>query len=566
MLSQLLTTLSNEPDTNIRLALMESWIDDNPDTLTKEELDDVFYQHLVDVTRQKLLVIRNTTNVFKAASLKTDLVNWLRIFVNDKQDVQKLVEVYSSEIKETETYTLRQLRELSLGYKDYYLVQGLIRKNILLLIVGAPKTGKSLFVTNLIVRLIQGEPFLNRTTSKSKVLFLQNEENVISTYKRVYNNGLQYLEAKEPALFEELLDSESLVVAKHLDLVVDKNTIFKLLEDSQADVLVVDSLGASIRKSGLTEYSPELATVLYEWQDLAHSKNVTVLVLHHSTKMDSTDSKSGMIKGVAGTNALVRANDGLFKLHPSKKAGIVDLFTIPRDGTPEELELRYTEGEASFWTFEVEKEKTLSPENVQLQNSIMRLLMEQYNIWKANATDEDEDVYGYTLTELVDILAVPRTDLIKRLNNMCETEGIARRIHDRKFIYSLPASGESWLIAYLEAEQEEVRKAEERKQIDIKMAEKVKNTKTKEEFIELIKGWTDEEKKRVFALLDSATKLEKQLLVTPPKYPINSQVMIEDIVVTVLSVQIKEGKHMYTVRDDSGNTFCDYIEEQLKPV
>jgi KaiC/GvpD/RAD55 family RecA-like ATPase len=562
MLNNLLIMLSNEPDSSRRLVLMDDWLVDNPDIMSKEELEDQFYQYLEDITRERLLLIRDAPNPFKSASLKNDLVNWLKLFVSDKQDLQRLIETYSSEAKEAETYTLAQLRELAKDHKDFYLVQGLIRKNILLLIVGAPKTGKSLFATNLAVRVIQGEPFLNRNTYKSRVLFLQNEENVINTYKRIYNNGLQLLEAQEPELFNELLDSENLLIAKHLDLVVDKKTIIKTLEESEADVLIIDSLAASIRKSGLTEYSPELAGVLYDYQEIAHTRNVTILVLHHSTKMDSTESKTSMIRGVGGSNALVRANDGLFKLHP-RKDGDVDLFTIPRDGNPEELVIRYVEEEASFWSFEVKAEKTLSPENIALQNSILRLLLESYLLWKESVTEDDTEVGGLNLTELVDILAVPRMDIIKRLNHMYDTEGISRRISQRKYVYHIPASGESWLLAYLEVEEAEKRRQQEQQEIDARMATAVRNTKTREEFLALIQNWTDEEKKRVFNLIDPAIRLEKMLLVNPPKYPVGTALTVEGIEVFVAEVKIKEGKHLYNIRDAAGNVLTEYLEEQL---
>lgn len=555
--------LSNEPDSSRRLALMDDWVEANPDTVSKNELEDLFYQYLEDLTREKLLNIRNSPNPFRAAALKTELVSWLKLFVSDKQDLQRLIETYSSEAKEAETYTLSQLRELAKDHKDYYLVQGLIRKNILLLIVGAPKTGKSLFATNLAVRVIQGQPFLNRNTFKSRVLFLQNEENVINTYKRIYNNGLQLLEAQEPELFEELLDSENLVIAKHLDLVTDKATIIKTLETSEADVLIIDSLAASIRKSGLTEYSPELAGVLYDYQEIAHTRDVTILVLHHSTKMDSTESKTTMIRGVGGSNALVRANDGLFKLHP-RKDGDVDLFTIPRDGTPEELVLRYVEEEASFWSFEVKAEKTLSPENIQLQNSIIRLLLEQYNVWKETATSDDIEVAGLNLTELVDVLAVPRADVVKRLNHMYDTEGIARRIDNRKYVYHIPASGESWLLSYLEVEEAEQAKAQQQLEIDTRMANAVRNTNTREEFLQLLQGWSDEEKKRVFNLIDPQTRINKMLLVNPPRYSVGASVRVEGIEVQVSAVTLKDGKHMYTIQDSQGNQIPDYLEEQLE--
>jgi archaellum biogenesis ATPase FlaH len=571
MISNLLLMLSNEPDSARRSALMHDWLEDNPNTYSQEELEELFFQYLVNVTREKLVIVRNTTNIFKAVSLKTDLVNWLKLFVSDKQDIQKLIEIYSTEIKENEVYNLRQLRSIALEHKDNYLVQGLFRKGVLFLVAGAPKTGKSLLATNLGVCLIQGTPFLNRATLKSRVVFIQNEEPLPGTYHRIYNNGLQFLEASQPELFEELLDSHDLIVAKHLDLSVDKASIVKVIEDHEADVLIVDSLGASIRRSGLTEYSTELIPLLYEWQDYAHTHNVNIFILHHTTKMNagrqsSDESKAvptqtRLIGATAGHNGIMRANDGAVFLQPGKTPGTVVLYTIPRDGVPEELLLEHEEDEASFWNFKVKKENTLTSENIQLQNSVLRLLLEQYNLWQES---DDEKVYGYTLTELMDILGVPRPDLVKRLNQMTDTQGISRRTEKGRFIYHIPANGESWLLAYLEIEEAEQAKAQQQLEIDARMANAVRNTRTREEFLQLLQGWSDEEKKRVFNLIDPQTRIDKMLLVNPPRYSVGASVRVEGIEVQVSAVTLKDGKHMYTIQDSQGNQIPDYLEEQLE--
>lgn len=563
MLESILVQLSNEPDSNKRIELMESWVEDNPNSLTREELEEEFYLYLEEVTRNKLIQIRNETKPFKAASLKTELISWLKLFVQDKDDLKRLIETYSCEINPVKAYTLSELRELAQAHEDQYLVQGLIRTSILLLLVAAPKTGKSLFITHLAVQVVRGLDFLNRQTKKSKVLYIQNEEHLANTYKRVYYNGLQYWEAQEPQLFQELYESNDLVVLKNVDIVTDKQFILNKLEELGSTVLIVDSLGASLRTSGLTEYSPELTGVLYDYQKIAHLNNITIIILHHATKMDSSESKSAMINSMGGTNGIGRANDGFLRLFAVKgQPSQVLLCTIPRDGKPQELLLELVEDEANYWTYAVKKETTLSTENIQLQNAILRLLYEQYLEWKEDPS-AGEYVYGLTLTTLIDILGESRINIVKRLNDMCDTEGIERRIEKSKFVYSIPCNGESWLLSYLEAEDAEEQKKQQQNEMDMRMAEAVRNTTTKEEFVSLVKDWTDAEKKRIFALLDPTTMLQKRLLVNPPKYPVGSTVNIEGVTVTVAAVTIKDGQHCYSVRDSEGHVIHDYLEEQL---
>ena len=99
-----------------------------------------------------------------------------------------------------------------------------------------------------------------------------------------------------------------------------------LLDREPADFVIIDTLAAATRSAGTerqdvfkSEYD-ELARV----RDLAHARNITVLVLHHTNKAIADNA----FDAISGTRARGAATDG--NLVVSRKRGVVTLHGVGR--------------------------------------------------------------------------------------------------------------------------------------------------------------------------------------------------------------------------------------------
>ena len=138
------------------------------------------------------------------------------------------------------------------------------------MVVASPKVGKTNLATHAAVAVARGTPFLNRESTAGNVLFIENEELIDgTTINRIYDHGLQLLELEEPELYKELINSEKLIVTRNVDIVLDQTKILEIVKEKNINLIIIDTLAASLKVSGYTEYSHEVPSALYKLQSLA---------------------------------------------------------------------------------------------------------------------------------------------------------------------------------------------------------------------------------------------------------------------------------------------------------
>jgi len=459
---------------------------------------------------------------------KQQVKNWLRGFFNDTKDINSLMDYYTAAEEEIIVCTIRQALDLRTD-RNRYLVDGLLLTGALYLIAAAPKTGKSLYATDLAVTCCLGNTFLNRRVQpNTNVLFLQNEENITEAANRAYTNGLQNLELENPEMFKTITETNRFTLVKNLDIIQDLKKIFDLVTKYDIGLVVVDSLSASVKKGGLNEHSPELLSGLLTFQQHIQDRGITGLLIHHTIKSDNNENQQEMIKGIAGRNDISRANDGIIKMSASKDAkGHLNLYFLPRNGQQCSFVVKQSVGEACYWKYEVVEEDTLSPENVTIQNKILRVLKERYNQWQLETNGEKFPIYGYHLSELERSTSLDRDILVERLNYMLSIEGIERTGVNRKHLYHYPLRGESWLDQYLEAEDKTLRHQKELLNLDLKRKDGLLELKTKEEIKAFTKDWTIADGQRVFNTMSAEEQNNMNLIMYPPKYPVGTLVIVD---------------------------------------
>lgn len=533
-----------------------------------EEADNDFNTTLgVEVTR-RIKDIAETKDTIGKNRKQTRLVNWLYQHIPDRKKVESTIAAYSIEQSPAEFFTVQEALDLGKDSANNWLVNGLLGLGQLILLPAPAKVGKSILVSILSNCVQLGKPFLNRTTTQGNVLYIQNEENIgKTTSKRIYNGGLRNLELENYDAFQNIVNSPGITICRNLDIALDQDLIVHKVKEHDFKLVLIDSLNASLERSGLNDKSIETAGYLYRLQRLAHLHDFTVVILHHTTKMDNTQTTQGMMDGIAGRSDVTRANDGIFRLSrvedKETHEQCVQLNTIPRDGDPITIQYRLVKGIANRIGLQVLNESIITPENLLLQNKILRLLFDRWHQWTQSSADDKSPVnpYGYTLVDLVRATGAKEEEVIARTNDMEASDGIISYVDHSigKDVFAIEPGGESWLTHYLEEED----KINERKQ------EKDEQKRLHEELININLGYMREaiEKSDDVRLRELHSSLEPQVLKTintqltvdekndmllifyPPTFPVGTKVKVknEDISLSVVNVvyKLKDKVHLY---------------------
>ena len=510
-----------------------------------------FDQLMIEEIKLRVIDLYNTNEAYTKGRKKAQLALWLNRHLNDKREVEKIIESYSIKESPIEIYTLGELLNSDIK-TNRDLVKGIIPLGGMILVPAQAKSGKSVLGSCLTNAVATGVDFLNRPTLQGNVLFIQNEENVRkTTAKRLRTGGLQTLELEDFAQYNELINSHRITICKNLDIVTHQDELRDLAVKYDCKLVVIDSLNGSIRQSGLTDVSSEIGNALYGLQTMAHENDFTIVLLHHNNKTSyngGTKTQVEKIDSIAGSSKISRTNDGmaiLTRKEDPNNGNYNELHTIPRDGDPVTIQYKLIYGEACSWRLEVIKETVLTPENLQLQNNLLRLLFEKWYQWDETWGDTDIEnrdslPFGYTLEELISAVNEDRERVIERLNDMINSEGIIyyadRSGRKKRWLYSIPKSGETWLTHFLGKEDETVernkQKEEEMKlqqalikrQVELVTEAALANDVAR--YKEITNDWKTDLRVKVMELLTPEVKNLVWLIARPPLFSISTPVTV----------------------------------------
>lgn len=483
----------------------------------KDDFGELLHNHVKSVVQS---ILHQKSAPIAKSLKKTTLANWLYNFIPDKRECQNLIKVYSIEERPIEVHNIQGLLNMSGKTKTKYFVQGLFQTGMYL-IVGQPKTGKSLTAYDLSRCLLTGEPFLGRKTTKCNVLIIQNEEALSLAGKKIVTNGLQELERHEPERYKELINSHQLVVAKGLDIGVDLDKICQLIDRYDITCLIVDSLRASIAKSGLTEMDIGSGALLYQLQNAVQERDIVCFVVHHANKSDDNKKKHTAINGISGSNSIAGANDGIVKMMTNSDTTYegrttIDVHFYPRNESPTTMNVVYVEGEACSWGFKVLDDNSLSKKMTESIVTILEALGEEHQRW-VDRKDEDLPIDGLTLLELESITGMQKYDIISVLNYMERSENIERYVSDGQWCYHIPEDGcDLWYL--VEQKEEENRKQQLQEELDNAIIVKLYECQTVDEVKQLQGELTKEDRDRIVKKFPDDLKKHIRILKNPPVF------------------------------------------------
>jgi hypothetical protein len=236
--------------------------------------------------RAKNIVLPLTTDAEGNLHKKTDLNEFFMRDGGTQNDFAALALGHGKQ----SPFIIRTLGEIRAEPPDeavFLVDQGLLPKGGRLLVTGAPKAGKSIFVENLALSIASGVKFLGQfpiapnPNSKSdghRVLLLDRELSERSLYDR-----LNLLIEKRPgyaAAEDKLLVDHK--IAMRLDQPGAANTLISLIQANAADVIILDTAYKFF--SGDMESSKNVATALASLDEAIAETGVSVILTHHHRK------------------------------------------------------------------------------------------------------------------------------------------------------------------------------------------------------------------------------------------------------------------------------------------
>lgn len=162
-----------------------------------------------------------------------------------------------------------------------------------------PKVGKSTIARNLSVKMVNGNPFLNRATAKGKILYLCLEEKrseVKKHFEKMKVNSSDIL-IHTGATPEYAIDELSLAIAEFEPILA-----------------IIDPLSRVVRVRDFNDYG-SMARALEPIIDLARKTNCHILALHHDSKMERSGGDA-----LLGSTAIFGAVDCHIQLKKREKS------------------------------------------------------------------------------------------------------------------------------------------------------------------------------------------------------------------------------------------------------
>lgn len=261
------------------------------------------------------------------------------------------------------------------------------------LFAGAPKLGKSFFMAQIGFHISTGTPIWKHAVHKGTVLYLALEDNFARIQKRLS----KMFDMADTDKFFFAIESKSL----NEGLGSQMENFIK--EHPDTKLIIIDTL-QKIREVGGDKYSyASDYEIITKLKSFADRHNIGILVVHHTRKMESSDT----FDMISGTQGLLGAADGAFVLQKEKRIENKAVLDISgRDQQDQKLHLKF-DVERCVWELEkAETELWKAPPDPLLE-SVSRVLTLENPRWEGTATE---------LVALLDEVKIAANVITRKLN------------------------------------------------------------------------------------------------------------------------------------------------------
>lgn len=223
--------------------------------------------------------------------------------------------------------TGEELLAMDLPHHEYLVDQ--IFPPGLFILAGSPKIGKSWFVLQLGIAIINGTMFLGFETSQSQVLYFCLED----TYQRIQNRLIDY---EDEPLDNIHFSNES----KKLDKGLVNDLVEYLDYQPEIKLIIIDTL-QKIRtvKSESYVYGQDYKEI-NKLNDFVNQTGVSILLVHHLRKMKAEDP----FEEISGTTGIIGAVDGMYVMKKERDyKNKVTLTATGRDLVSFDMRIKFNE-------------------------------------------------------------------------------------------------------------------------------------------------------------------------------------------------------------------------------
>lgn len=252
------------------------------------------------------------------------------------------------------------------------IVDGLLY-NGTYLFVGSPKIGKSFFMAQIGYHISKGIPLWGFPVRQGTVLYLALEDDYARLQKRLAQ--MFGMEGSEKFHFA--------TKSKSLNTGLEQQLLAFVTEHKDARLIIIDTL-QKVREASGEKFSYasdyEIVTKLKNFSD---RYGICFLVVHHTRKMESSDS----FDMISGTNGLLGAADGAFVMQKEKRTdNKAVLEAAGRDQQDQKLWLNFNRDRCVWELTKTETELWKKPSDPLLEK-IKELVTEENPEWVGSATE-----------------------------------------------------------------------------------------------------------------------------------------------------------------------------------
>ena len=252
------------------------------------------------------------------------------------------------------------------------VVEGLIYAGTYLF-VGAPKVGKSFFMAQLGYHVSKGIELWNYQVRKGTVLYLALEDDYARLQKRL--SRMFGMESSE--------DFHFATQSKNLNAGLEEQLNRFLKEHTNAKLIIIDTLQKVREVSGDKSGYASDYDIVTKLKNFSDKYGICILVVHHTRKMESSDS----FDMISGTNGLLGAADGAFVMQKEKRTENKAVLEIAgRDQQDQRLLLEFDRGHCVWKLKKAETELWKEPADLILE-SISKVVSKNRPEWCGTATE-----------------------------------------------------------------------------------------------------------------------------------------------------------------------------------
>ena len=243
------------------------------------------------------------------------------------------------------------------------------------LFAGAPKVGKSFFMSQLAYHVSTGQPLWEQKVRQGTVLYLALEDD----YKRLQNRLYRMFGV------ETTQELHFAIGAKQLGLGLEEQITKFIQEHKETRLVIIDTLQKvrQIEKENCS-YAMDYAMIGI-LKGLADRHGICILIVHHTRKDESVSGQR--FSRISGTNGLFGAADGAFLMEAKvQERHAVTLEVTGRDQPERKLHLKQDIEHLVWQLCEEETDLWKEPPNPLLEK-VASILTEEQPIWRGTATE-----------------------------------------------------------------------------------------------------------------------------------------------------------------------------------